>query len=140
MPLGWNIAVIRKGNNGTSPAAFGAPHGARLGVWQKVVSGLDRIDALVAEERAILLGGKGYPLEHTTQVCSPLPKLEGTRPESAMVNPSKLEELPKSRGNSFRAYRDVLASRVHQPGSMIMNRPAALDARKQASPASCPII
>lgn len=85
MPLGWNIAVVRQRNDGTSPATFGALHGARLAVWQTGVSGLDWIDALVEEKRAILLGGNGYPLEYTAQACHLLPILEGDPPQAKPI-------------------------------------------------------
>jgi hypothetical protein len=63
--LGWHISVYRQQNGGTSPASFGAEHGTRLAVWQTGLSGLDWIDDLVKQQKAIRLGGNGYPLEFT---------------------------------------------------------------------------
>lgn len=63
--LGWHISVYRQEDGGRAPASFGAAHGTRLAVWQTGLGGLDWIDALVKEQKAISLGGNGYPLEFT---------------------------------------------------------------------------
>ena len=73
--LGWHISVFRQQNDGTAPAAFGAGHGARLAVWQTGLWGLRWIDELVNEQKAIDLGGNGYPVEYTamaTHLLAPL--------------------------------------------------------------------
>ena len=63
--LGWNISVYRQQNEGTEPASFGSAHGTLLAVWQTGLGGLDWIDELVKQQKAISLGGNGYPLEFT---------------------------------------------------------------------------
>ena len=63
--LGWKISVYRQESGGASPASFGAAHGTRLAVWQTGLGGLDWIDELVKQQKAISLGGNGYPLEFT---------------------------------------------------------------------------
>jgi hypothetical protein len=65
MPLGWHISVYRQQNDGTAPASFDTKDGARLAVWQTGLGGLDWIDQLVKEQKAIDLGGNGYPLRYT---------------------------------------------------------------------------
>lgn len=63
--LGWHISVYRQRNGGSAPTPFGAPHGARLVVWQTGLSGLDWLDDLAVQGKAIDLGGDGYPKEYT---------------------------------------------------------------------------
>jgi hypothetical protein len=66
--LGWHISVYRQQNEGSSPASFGAAHGTRLAVWQTGLRGLDWIYELVEQQKAIGLGGNGYPLEFTAMM------------------------------------------------------------------------
>ena len=64
--LGWNISVYRQQDGGASPASFGAARGARLAVWQTGgYDGLNWIKELLKHQKAIGLGGNGYPLEFT---------------------------------------------------------------------------
>lgn len=63
--LGWNIGVYRQQVGGAAPASFGSAHGTRLVVWQTGLGGLDWIYELVKQQKAIRLGGDGYPLEFT---------------------------------------------------------------------------
>ena len=85
MPLGWNIGVYRQQTDGSSPASFGAPQGARLAVWQTGLGGLDWLDALAKQEKAIDLGGNGYPMEYTAQARHIIPHIRGEPPEAKAV-------------------------------------------------------
>ncbi len=85
MALGFHISVYRQQNDGTSPATFRAPQGARLAVWQTGLYGLRWIDELVAQHKAIDLGGNGYPLQYTAQASEIIPRLRGEIPEARSV-------------------------------------------------------
>ena len=61
--LGWNIGIYKQKAEGDAPPSFGAAHGQRLAIWQTGLNGLDWIRQLVKEDKAISLGGNGYPLE-----------------------------------------------------------------------------
>jgi hypothetical protein len=80
MPLGWHISVYRQQTDGSAPAAFGAPHGTRLAVWQAALGGLGWLDELVKLQKAIDLGGNGYPREYTAMVIHIVPRLRGDPP------------------------------------------------------------
>jgi hypothetical protein len=80
--LGWHISVYRQENGGSSPASFGALHGSRLAVWQTGLGGLDWIDELVREQKAIDLGGNGYPMEYTATAAHVLEQLRNGPPEA----------------------------------------------------------
>jgi len=85
MPLGWNISVYRQQNGGTAPALFGAKQGSRLAVWQTGLNGLDWIDNLVKEGKAIDLGGNGYPDEYTAMAIHIVPRLHDDPPHAKKV-------------------------------------------------------
>jgi hypothetical protein len=85
MPLGWHISVYRQQSDGTTPAAFGAPHGTRLAVWQAGLHGLKWLDELVEQGKAIDLGGNGYPMEYTATAAHIVPNLRGEPPEARAV-------------------------------------------------------
>jgi hypothetical protein len=82
MPLGWNIGVYRQQNGGSTPASAGAPHGDRLAIWQTGLGGLDWLDDLVKQQKAIRLGGNGYPTEYTAMADEILPMLRGEPPRA----------------------------------------------------------
>ena len=82
MPLGWHISVFKQQNEGTAPACAGASPGTQLAVWQANVRGLDWLDALVRQQRAILLGGDGYPVEYTAKAQDVVSRLRGEPPEA----------------------------------------------------------
>ncbi len=65
--LGWHIIVFRQDNSGVSPATFTSKEGSRLAVWQTGLHGLNWIDELVKEAKAVDLGGNGYPLRYTAK-------------------------------------------------------------------------
>lgn len=75
MPLGWHISVYRQRTDGARPAAFGDDHGPRLAVWQTGLGGLDWLDELVQEGRAVALGGDGYPVEYAVRASGVLPTI-----------------------------------------------------------------
>ena len=85
MPLGWHISVYRQQNDGSSPASFGAGHGARLAVWQTGLGGLDWLDDLVKQQNAIDLGGNGYPIEYTAMAAHIIPRIRDEPPEAKAV-------------------------------------------------------
>ena len=86
MPLGWHISVYRQQNDGSAPASFGAAHGQRLAVWQTGIRGLDWLDELVKEQKALDLGGNGgYPNEFTAMAAHIVPRLRDTPPEAKAV-------------------------------------------------------
>ena len=80
MPEGWHISVYRTQNDGSFPASFRAAHGARLAVWQTGPFGLDWLDDLVKQQKAIDLGGNGYPREYTAMAAHIIPQLRGEPP------------------------------------------------------------
>ena len=84
MPLGWNISVYRLQNDGSTPAPFGAAHGTCL-VWQTGLGGLDWLEDLVKQQKAIRLGGNGYPIEYTAMAGHIIPRLHGERPGANAV-------------------------------------------------------
>jgi hypothetical protein len=65
--LGWHVSVYRQPDGGHSPAAFASPQGARIAVWQTDVKGLDWLNALAEQRKAVDLGGNGYPSRYTAQ-------------------------------------------------------------------------
>jgi len=86
MPLGWHISVYRQQNEGLAPASFGATHGARLAVWQTGLWGLEWLDELVAQKKAIDLGSNGgYPSEYTAQAAEIIPRIRDNPPEAKAV-------------------------------------------------------
>ncbi len=85
MPLGWNISVCRQDNDGSTPASFGGAHGTQLAVWQTGLDGLDWLDDLVKQQKAINLGGNGYPMEYTAVAVHIIPRLRGDPPGAKAV-------------------------------------------------------
>ena len=63
--LGWNISVHRQNPVSTKPGVAGAPQGTLVAVWQANARGLQWIDDLADEGKAISLGGSGYPYSYT---------------------------------------------------------------------------
>ena len=63
--LGWDISVCRQSDGGVSPATADSPEGTRLASWQAGLTGLDWLNELVKEGKAIDLGGNGYPCRYT---------------------------------------------------------------------------
>jgi hypothetical protein len=64
--LGWHISVYRQADDKrAAPATTESREGGRLAVWQTGLGGLDWIDELVNEGKAINLGGSGITLFYT---------------------------------------------------------------------------
>jgi len=72
MVLGWNISVYRL-EQGAVRATTASLTSARLAVWQTGLDGLDWIDELVKQNKAINLGGNGYPCRFTATAEHLLP-------------------------------------------------------------------
>lgn len=86
MPLGWHISVYRQQNDGSAPASFGAAHGTRLAVWQTWLGGLNWLDDLVRQQKAINTGcNGGYPIEYTATARHIIPRLRENPPEAKAV-------------------------------------------------------
>ena len=85
MPLGWHISVYRQQNDGSTPASFGAEQGSRLAVWQTGIDGLRWIDDLVKQQKAIDLGGNGYPMEYTAKAVDLVQQLRDGPPKAKAV-------------------------------------------------------
>ena len=81
--LGWNISVYRQADGGTAPATADSPEGERLAVWQTGIDGLDWIDELVKEGKAINLGGNGYPGRYTATAEHLFPRIVVDNPPGA---------------------------------------------------------
>jgi hypothetical protein len=71
MPLGWHISVYRQQTDGSARATFGGPRSTRLAVWQTGLGGLDWFNELVKAQKAIDLGGNGYPMGYTRWPYTP---------------------------------------------------------------------
>ena len=59
--------------------------GKRLAVWQSGIGGLGWIYTLINKNKAIELGGCGYPSRYTAQAKHILPELAGEPPEANAV-------------------------------------------------------
>ena len=63
-------------------------------MWQTGLRGLDWLDDLVKEQKAIDLGGNcGYPNEYTAMAAHILPKLRGRPPKARPVWASGVEDV-----------------------------------------------
>ena len=82
MMLGWNIGVYRLMENEEGPATATSSYGTRLAVWQTALSGLNWIDELVKEGKAIDLGGNGYPFRYTATAEYLIPHFVNGVPEA----------------------------------------------------------
>ncbi|MEO8563733.1 MAG: hypothetical protein ABI601_16765 [bacterium] len=51
-------------------------------MWQTGLAGLRWLDELVNEQKAIALGGNGYPLEYTAMATHVIPRLRGGPPKA----------------------------------------------------------
>lgn len=86
MPLGWHITVSRRKSEGLSPAGFGEEHGSKLAVWQTGLGGLDWLDKLVDDGRAIYLGSNGgYPTEYSARAGDVIPQIQEGPPFARKV-------------------------------------------------------
>lgn len=82
MPLGWNISVYRQKSSGASPAVPGDAPGVELAIWQAGLSGLQWLDELISNKKAIQLAHSGYPGAYTAKAADVLPYLRGEPPDA----------------------------------------------------------
>lgn len=80
--LGWQIGVYRLTDGGKGPAKLSSPAGTRLAAWETSVGGLDWLDELVTEGKALDIGGDGYPCRYTAQAEFLLPRILGQPPQA----------------------------------------------------------
>jgi len=80
--LGWHVSVYRQPDGGHSPAAFESPSGVRIAVWQADWKGLDWLEELVKDGKAIDLGGNGYPWRFTARAEHLVMRLQGGPPRA----------------------------------------------------------
>jgi hypothetical protein len=66
--LGFEIIIMRQQNKSMSPASFGIDCKTRLVSWFTGLNGLDWIEDLVKKNKALSLGGNGYPFEFTAKL------------------------------------------------------------------------
>jgi hypothetical protein len=64
---GWHVSIYRQTDGRSSPATSETKEGARLAVWQTAWDGLRWLDELMKQEKAIDLGGCGYPNRYTAR-------------------------------------------------------------------------
>jgi len=65
--LGGHISIFHQADGGANPAISTSPRGMRISVCQSYVYGLEWINKLVSEGKAINLGGDGYPVQYTAK-------------------------------------------------------------------------
>ena len=63
--LGWHISVYRQQTAASSSASLGSAQGLCVATWRTGLGGLDWLDTLVKQQKAICLGGDGYPTQYT---------------------------------------------------------------------------
>ena len=77
---GWHISVYLQTDEGTSPATSESAEGERLAVWQTGADGLGWIEDLVKKDKAIALGGGGYPYRYTALAKHVIPRIVDNPP------------------------------------------------------------
>ncbi len=82
---GWHISIYRQTNDGASPAKAESPEGTRLAVWQSGVDGLDWVQELVKADKAINLGGNGYPYRYTATAENLIPQIVAEPPGARRI-------------------------------------------------------
>jgi hypothetical protein len=80
--MGWHISVYRIPSDAPSPPEYGSARAERVAVWQAGASGLDWLDALVAQGDARLLGGNGYPMQYAAPARHLLPAIVAGPPSA----------------------------------------------------------
>jgi len=84
MMLGWKISVYQL-EQGAVPATTKSPTSVCLAFWQTELDGLDWIDELVKQGKAMNLGGNGYPCRFTATAEHLIPHfVHGTREAHGM--------------------------------------------------------
>jgi hypothetical protein len=105
MPLGWSITLTLQTPEEYAQLSNGDD--SWLGKWDADVDGLNRLDHLIADGRAVELGGNGYPVFYAVRadVLRPLlrrPKspddrfaaLPQPRRRKQYIRRTRLKELP----------------------------------------------
>jgi hypothetical protein len=64
---GFHFSVYRTGIRGDHPPTFETEQGYKLSTWQTLTDGLGWLTQLVANEKAIDLGGDGYPYRYAAR-------------------------------------------------------------------------
>lgn len=81
--IGWFIAVYRQSNSGLLPATNTPHQGEKLARWQASLGGLDWIEKLVEEGKAIEVATNGgYPIRYTIPAKYLIPYLTVTPPNA----------------------------------------------------------
>jgi len=111
--LGWHVSVYRQTDEGTSAATATSPEGPRLAAWQTGLDGLNWLDELVTDGKAIDLGGNGYPCRYTATAKFLIPRI--------------LDKPPGARGTWIAGASDVLSKRWE--GKTLVDRAAAAACR-----------
>lgn len=88
--MSWDISIYRQTNERLSPATAESHSGARLAVWNDGLGGLNWVEELVKEDKAIDLGGQGYPSRYTATAENIIPRI-----------PHWVEELSRERRTSI---------------------------------------
>ena len=109
--LGWHISVYRKIDHMTEPAMAKSPRGTRLAVWQTSLGGLDWINELVKDGKAISLGGDGYPCWFTATAEHLVQRI--------------IDGPPEARSRWISEASDILTDQWE--GKTVLNRDAAAD-------------
>jgi len=73
--LGWHVSVYRQNPPECEPAKPDSAQGERLAVWQTGAYGIDWLDTLVKDGKAVLLMAGGYPRMYTAAASLLLPRV-----------------------------------------------------------------
>ncbi len=76
--LGWHIFISRQALAKSPDNPEGTE--STLASWEAGLGGLDWLDALVKEGRAVYLGGDGYPVRYTATAAGVVSKLSAGPP------------------------------------------------------------
>jgi hypothetical protein len=101
--LGWHVYITRIADGGTLPAKVDAPQGILIAHWETGLEGLRWFDELVKSNKAIDLGGNGYPSRYTAQSRFLLPRILAGPPDArpgALVTADS-RETPLGDGATF---------------------------------------
>jgi hypothetical protein len=83
--LGWHVSIYRQKNGGATPATFESQQAERVAVWQAGLYGLNWINDLVRDGKAIDLGGDGYPVRYTAPAQYLVPQIVKGLPEAHAI-------------------------------------------------------
>ena len=78
--LGFHISIYRQPGGGAAPATAESPEGQRLAVWQTGLFGLNWLDELVEQGKAINLGVSGLRGRYTATAAHLLPRIADEPP------------------------------------------------------------